>query len=82
MEIESLAVHRIAAIDPETLMKSNPEYYGPRFAALAEERAVLGVKQELWRGLLRELQHHHAALTFRERYDERTQSPYTARSVS
>ena len=51
-------------------------------AALAEERAVLGVKQELWRGLLRELQHHHAALTFRERYDERTQSPYTARSVS
>jgi hypothetical protein len=41
-------------------------------AALAEERAVLGVKQELWRGLLRELEHHHAALTFRERYPERT----------
>ena len=29
---------RVAAIDPEVLMKSNPEYYGPRFAALAEER--------------------------------------------
>ena len=51
-------------------------------AALAEERAVLGVKQELWRGLLRELEHHHAALTFRERYHERTKPLYTARSVS
>jgi hypothetical protein len=29
---------RLDAIDPEVLMKSNPEYYGPRFAALAEER--------------------------------------------
>ena len=30
--------NRLEAIDPEVLMKSNPEYYGPRFAALAEER--------------------------------------------
>jgi hypothetical protein len=35
---KSTVGERIAAIDPETLMKSNPEYYGPRFAALAEER--------------------------------------------
>lgn len=30
---------RIEAIDPEVLMKTNPEYYGPRMAALAEERS-------------------------------------------
>jgi hypothetical protein len=48
-------------------------------AALAEERAVLGVKQELWRGLLRELEHHHAALTFRERYPERTKPLYSSK---
>ena len=29
---------RISAIDPDVLMKSNSEYYGARFAALAEER--------------------------------------------
>jgi len=29
---------RLEAIDPEVLMKANPDYYGPRLAALAEER--------------------------------------------
>jgi hypothetical protein len=36
---KSTVGERIAAIDPEVLMKSNPEYYGHRFAALAEERS-------------------------------------------
>jgi hypothetical protein len=35
---KSTVGERIAAIDPDVLMKSNPEYYGARFAALAEER--------------------------------------------
>jgi hypothetical protein len=30
--------NRLDSIDPEVLMKSNPEYYGPRFEAMAEER--------------------------------------------